>query len=169
MSAIEGMFQNGYSGNQQKVAGTNNIGPVRTPARNNQRARTVRDRRANEIQFPRHIPRPRNSWIIYRSDKTRELRDMDPSLTASDICKSFCLRILKTLANYRSPHHLSSLGRGAASYQSAVSAEGSGGGKRSHGYVPRLPLSGSAPYPSPPQGRCHDVLGLSCQRCQPEQ
>lgn len=58
-----------------------------SPVRNHQRARNIRERRANSRRTPGHIPRPRNSWIIYRSDKTRELRDMDPSLTASDICK----------------------------------------------------------------------------------
>lgn len=34
-----------------------------------------------------HIPRPRNSWIIYRQDRTKDLRAQDASLTASEICK----------------------------------------------------------------------------------
>lgn len=34
-----------------------------------------------------HIPRPRNSWIIYRQDRTKDLRAQDPSLTASEISR----------------------------------------------------------------------------------
>lgn len=37
---------------------------------------------------PNRIPRPRNSWILYRQDKSRELRSVDPTLTAGEICKS---------------------------------------------------------------------------------
>lgn len=51
----------------------------------------IRSRRTNPGHMNGHIPRPRNSWIIYRGDKTRELRDKDPSLTASDICSSACI------------------------------------------------------------------------------
>lgn len=50
--------------------------------------RAVRQRRPNNVRARRagHIPRPRDSWIIYRSDKTRMLRDRDPTLTPSVIC-----------------------------------------------------------------------------------
>jgi hypothetical protein len=59
---------------------------------NHGQPRPVRLRAAN-ISRNKHIPRPRNSWIIYRSDKTRELRDQDPSLTASDNCTSIALEL----------------------------------------------------------------------------
>lgn len=34
-----------------------------------------------------HIKRPRNSWIIYRSEKSRQLHQSNRSLSAADICR----------------------------------------------------------------------------------
>jgi hypothetical protein len=45
------------------------------------------------------IPRPRNSWILYRQDRTRDLRAHDPSLTASEIS-----RIVSSLWKDELPH-----------------------------------------------------------------
>jgi hypothetical protein len=73
---------------RQPMATANVVnGQTCAPMRNSQRSRVIRERRYNAPYPKNHIPRPRNSWIIYRSDKTRELRDMDSSLTASDICE----------------------------------------------------------------------------------
>ena len=72
---------------EQTAAALESHEQARASVLNNQRPRIVRDRRINRAHVRGHIPRPRNSWIIYRSDKTRELRNMDPSLTASDICE----------------------------------------------------------------------------------
>jgi hypothetical protein len=109
-STAESISQTGCASSQQNVAGTAPNGQARAPVRNNKRARTVRERRRNPPHLRGHIPRPRNSRIIYRSDKTRELRDMDPSLTASDICKTSCLSTLQILADDCSAYHLPSLG-----------------------------------------------------------
>ena len=34
-----------------------------------------------------HIPRPRNSWILYRQAMSKELSKQHPGTTASELCK----------------------------------------------------------------------------------
>jgi hypothetical protein len=36
----------------------------------------------------KHIPRPPNSWILYRQAKSRELSREFPGITASELCQS---------------------------------------------------------------------------------
>ncbi|OIW30585.1 hypothetical protein CONLIGDRAFT_713191 [Coniochaeta ligniaria NRRL 30616] len=83
----ESTTQTGHVNNDSKIPDMAPKPQAASPVHNNRSVRTIRDRRPNRPIVTGHIPRPRNSWIIYRSDKTRELRDMNPSLTASDISR----------------------------------------------------------------------------------
>lgn len=42
-----------------------------------------------------HIPRPRNSWILYRQFKSRELRKDHPGITASELCTCLLLQSIE--------------------------------------------------------------------------
>ena len=34
-----------------------------------------------------HIPRPKNSWILYRQAKSKEIMEQQPGITAAGVCK----------------------------------------------------------------------------------
>lgn len=42
----------------------------------------------NDQQIEHHIPRPPNSWILYRQAKSKEMSKKSPGMTASELCMS---------------------------------------------------------------------------------
>lgn len=69
--------------------------PSETPANNEslssdvQNKSSPRKRSANRTTVIKmRIKRPRNSWIIYRSEKSRQLHTDRPGMSAGAICKS---------------------------------------------------------------------------------
>ncbi|MBE3042632.1 hypothetical protein IMZ48_08655 [Candidatus Bathyarchaeota archaeon] len=41
----------------------------------------------DDIDDTEHVPRPRNKWILYRQEKSRDMLRENPSLSAGEICE----------------------------------------------------------------------------------